>query len=100
VPGPPDQTPYERAEALTMLVPEAESSITRIADMFVIERFGRGNGNGDGNGADTQWSMLRPQLWKTWLLKKFSRFQQKDRRRHWQDFYETYQTGARRPPKE
>jgi hypothetical protein len=97
VPSPLDQTPYERAEALTMLVPEAESSITRIADLYVIERFGRGNGSGDGNGADTQWSILRPKLWKTWLMKKLSRFQQKDRRRRWQDFYETHQTGAKRP---
>jgi transglutaminase-like putative cysteine protease len=94
VPSPPDQTPYERAAALKILIPEGEPPISRITDMYVVERFGRGNGNGDGNGAEEQWSLLRPQLWKTWFQKKFSRFQQ-DRQTRWKDFYQTDQSGSR-----
>jgi hypothetical protein len=90
VPSPPDQTPYERAEALTVLVPEGEAPIRHITDMYVVERFGQGVGNEDGSDAEGRWSLLRPVLWKTWLQKKFSRFQQQDRRRSWQDFRKTY----------
>lgn len=71
IPGPPDQTPYERAEALTTLVPAGESSIMGIADMYVVERFGRGNE--DGSAAESLWSLLRPVLWKTWFQKRWSR---------------------------
>lgn len=94
VPGPPDQTPYERADAMTSVVPEGESSISRITKMYVTEKFGRGNGNGDGSDAEQQWSLLRPVLWRTWVQKKFSRFQTEERRR-WQDFYKAYKGGPR-----
>jgi transglutaminase-like putative cysteine protease len=95
VPGPPDQTPHERAEALATLVPEGRAPIQSITDMYVIERFGRGNGNGDGSSAEDRWALLRPVLWKAWLQKKFSRFQQQDKQRRWRDFYGTRQAGDR-----
>jgi hypothetical protein len=93
VPGPPDQTPYERCTTLKTLVPAGEAPITRITEMYVAERFGRGNGNGDNSSAEVQWVLLRPQLWKTWLQKRFSRVQQQPRRR-WQDFHTTHQAGS------
>ncbi len=94
VPGPPDQTPYERAEALKMIVPEGQAPISQITDMYVVERFARGNGNGDGSGAEQQWSLLRIELWKSWLQKKLSRFQREERHR-WQDFYDSDQSGPK-----
>jgi hypothetical protein len=97
VPGPPDQTPYERADALAKLVPEGESSISRITGMYVAERFGRGNRNEEGGDAEDQWTLLRPVLWRTWLQKKFSRFQTQERR--WRDFYETCRTGPKKGEK-
>jgi hypothetical protein len=93
VPSPPDQTPYERADALTTIVPEGESTISRITGMYVIERFGRGNGNGDSSEAEGQWSLLRPLLWRTWIQKKFSRFQRQQRHR-WQDFSQSPKRGS------
>jgi hypothetical protein len=94
VPSPPDQTPYERADVLKTLVPEAQPPISRITDMYVVERFGRGNGNGDGAEAEDQWSLLRSRLWRAWFQKKISRFQREERNR-WQDFYDSYQSGSR-----
>jgi hypothetical protein len=90
VPNPPDQTPYERAAALNTIVPEGNETVGRITEMYVVERFGRENG--DSSDAEEQWSLLRPQLWKAWVKKKFSRFQQEQRHR-WRDFYESYQAG-------
>jgi transglutaminase-like putative cysteine protease len=94
VPSPPDQTPFERADALRTLLPEAEPPINYITSMYVAERFGRGDGNGDGSNAEAQWTLLRPLLWKSWVQKKFSRFQ-KEQRTRWQDFYKTHPTGPR-----
>jgi len=88
VPSPPDQTPYERAQVLTILVPDGQSPIQSITDMYVVERFGRGSGNGDGMVADEQWSLLRPSLWKSWLQKKVGRLQQ-DQKRRWEEFSKT-----------
>jgi transglutaminase-like putative cysteine protease len=89
VPSPPDQTPYERAQSLKTIVPEGTEPIKRITDMYVIERFGRGNGNDDGNGADVQWSLLRPKLWKIWLQQRLGRFPQ-EQRSGWQDLSTAY----------
>ncbi len=97
VPGPPDQTPYERAGALVMLVPEAKAPINHITDQYLVERFGRGHGEGDR--AENQWGELRPLLWKTWLQKKFSRFQQQEKQRRWREFGEIYQPRPRRTKK-
>jgi len=94
VPAPPDQTPYERANVLKELVPEGEPRIARITDMYVVERFGRGNGNGDGKAVEEEWKLLRPALWRSWFQKKFSRLQREDRRR-WQDFHRNYQSRPR-----
>lgn len=94
VPSPPDQTPYERADVLKTLLPEAEPPITYITGMYVAERFGRGNGNGDGSNAEAQWMLLRPMLWRSWAQKKFSRFQREQRNR-WGDFYKNYPAGSK-----
>jgi transglutaminase-like putative cysteine protease len=94
VPSPPDQTPYERADAMKTVVPEGESSISRITDMYVAERFGRGNGNGDGAVADQLWSLLRPVLWRSWFQRKFGRFQ-RQRPNRWRDFYHDYRAQSR-----
>jgi transglutaminase-like putative cysteine protease len=92
VPNPPDQTPYERAEALLTLVPEGEAPIKSITELYVVERFGRGNGNGDGSGAGDGWSLLRPILWRAWLDRRFGRFWPWKKQRPVPDFYEIYQT--------
>lgn len=88
VPTRANQTPYERAAVLTTLVPEGDSPIMGITSMYVVERFSRGSGNGDDSNAESQWSLLRPILWKTWLQNKFSRFQRQDQRRRWRDIHE------------
>jgi transglutaminase-like putative cysteine protease len=85
IPSPPDQTPYERAEALAIVVPEGKSSITRIADMYVVERFGQGNGNDDSE-ATQQWTALRPKLWKAWLMERLHRLQNRDQTERRRDF--------------
>jgi hypothetical protein len=94
VPSPPDQTPFERADALRTLLPEAEPPVNYITGMYVAERFGRGEGNGDGSNAEAQWTLLRPLLWKSWVQKRFRRFQ-KEQRNRWREFYKTYPTGSR-----
>jgi len=86
VPGPPDQTPYERADALKTLVPDGQPRIERITDMYVVERFARGNGNEDTTEIEEEWKLLRPVLWRSWVQKKFKRFQREDRSR-WQGLY-------------
>jgi transglutaminase-like putative cysteine protease len=86
VPGPPEQTPYERSGALTVLVPEGKRTIGVITDMYVVERFGRGGRSGDQSQATSQWTALRPMMWRAWLEKKFSRFQQSERQRRWREF--------------
>ena len=91
VPGPPDQTPYERADVLKTLVPDGQSRIERITDMYVVERFSRGNGNGDTTKVEEEWKLLRPVLWRSWIQKKFQRFQREDRSR-WQGFYRSSQS--------
>ena len=93
VPAPPDQTPYERADALKTIVPQSETSISRITDMYVVERFGGGNGNEAADAADEQWTLLRPQLWKTWLQKRLGRLQQEEHQ-SWEEFYKIYQAGT------
>jgi transglutaminase-like putative cysteine protease len=98
VPSPPDQTPYERAGALTILVPEGETAITRITDMYIVERFGQGKGGGDDDHIEEEWTLLRPVLWKSWLQKKFSRFQQQEQQRRWQQFSEAAAPPKPRPP--
>jgi transglutaminase-like putative cysteine protease len=95
VPGPPDQTPYERADALKTLVPEGRSGIERITDMYVVEKFGRGNGQEDTEEAGEEWQFLRPVLWRTWVDKKFRRFQ-RGNRSGWQDFYRSVLSKAGR----
>jgi transglutaminase-like putative cysteine protease len=95
VPSPPDQTPYERADAIKTVVPEGESSISRITDMYVAERFGRGNGiDKSGIDAEMQWTLLRPVFWRSWVRRKFSRFQRPQPNR-WREFYQGYKTGSR-----
>lgn len=79
VPAAPDQTPYERAEVLSALVPEGEPPIRRITGMYVAVRFGRANA--DSSEAGRQWAVLRPRLWQTWFQKKINRLQQKRQRR-------------------
>jgi transglutaminase-like putative cysteine protease len=95
IPSPPDQTPYERADALLVVIPEGESPIGRITDMYVSERFGRGSDNGDSGAAEEQWVLLRPLLWRGWLRKKFSRFQT-ERRDQWQEFFNRARAGSGR----
>jgi transglutaminase-like putative cysteine protease len=92
VPSTPAQTPYERASALKTVVPEGEAPITYITDMYVVERFGRGNGNWDSGDAEAQWSLLRPHLWKTWLYRKLGRLKP-DRHSRWRDLYESVADG-------
>jgi hypothetical protein len=70
---------------LTTLVPDGETVITGITDMYVAEKFGRKNGNGDGSDAEDQWSLLRPMLWRSWFQKKLSRLQRPQRQR-WSAF--------------
>jgi hypothetical protein len=94
VPSPPDQTPYERSGALTTLVPEGKAAIARITDMYIVERFGQGKEGGDDDRVEEEWTLLRPVLWKSWLQKKFSRFQQQEQQQRWQRFSE-----AAAPPK-
>jgi transglutaminase-like putative cysteine protease len=93
VPAPPDQTPYERADALKTIVPQSETPINRITDLYVVERFGGGSGNETSSAAEEQWTLLRPQLWKSWLQKRLGRLQQEEYQ-SWEDFYKIYQTGS------
>ena len=93
IPAPPDQTPYERANALTTLVPDGETVITGITDMYVAEKFGRKNGNGDGSDAEDQWSLLRPMLWRSWFQKKLSRLQRPQRQR-WSAFQRSNESAS------
>jgi hypothetical protein len=91
VPSPPDQTPYERADALTSVVPEGGTIISGITGMYVVEKFGRGNRNNDDSYAEDQWSLLRPMLWKSWVQKKFGWFQRPQQRR-WSDLINSDRT--------
>jgi hypothetical protein len=76
----PHQTPYERAEAMTQVVPQGREPITRIADLYVQERFGRGNASPE---ADTLWRRLRPQLILGGLRRAFARLQERNLPDRW-----------------
>ncbi len=84
----PDQTPYERAGALVTAVPEGQTAIQQITDLYVIRRFGRqSNLPGDyETEIRQQWGLLRPTLVRNWLQSKLKRFQQKDRQAEWRGF--------------
>ena len=67
------QTPYEYAAALITVVPEGQSSVQRIADLYVRERFsGREVSRQEAGEA---WQSLRPILWRRWLQRKLERLQ-------------------------
>lgn len=83
----PDQTPYERAEALAAVVPEGQTAINHITDLYVVRRFGRACNLPEGYETEVQqqWGLLRPTLVRNWLQSKLSRFQQEDKRSRWRE---------------
>jgi hypothetical protein len=76
----PHQTPYERAEAFTEAVPQSREPITRITDLYVQERFGRGNASPE---ADSLWRRLRPHLILGGLRRALSRLQERNLPDRW-----------------
>jgi transglutaminase-like putative cysteine protease len=67
------QTPYEYAAALSTTIPEGQSQVQHIADLYVRERFsGR---EVSGQEAGEAWQSLRPILWRSWLQRKLERLQ-------------------------
>jgi transglutaminase-like putative cysteine protease len=69
------QTPHEYAATLITTLPEGQSPVQRITDLYVRERFsGR---EVSGQEAGEAWQSLRPVLWRRWLQRKLERLQRR-----------------------
>ncbi len=74
------QTPHERARVLAEVVPEGREPITRITDLYVQERFGRGSASPE---AETLWRRLRPTLLLGGIRRALSRLQDQNLPDRW-----------------
>ena len=67
----PAQTPFEQAQAMSTAMPEREPVLTHVANMYVLERYGRTPA--DRLEAQTMWRTLRPSLWWTGFKRRIPR---------------------------
>jgi transglutaminase-like putative cysteine protease len=69
VPWPASHTPLEHAQALGAAVPAAAPQADHLAQLYVAQRYGRQDLPQDSLVAAAEdWRVLRPALWRRWLL--------------------------------
>lgn len=67
----PWQTPYEQAQTLSKIMPRSEPAIERVANLYVHERYGRGEP--ELQEAQLTWRSLRGPMWLTGLKRRIPR---------------------------
>jgi hypothetical protein len=67
----PWQTPYEQAQALSKIMPRSEPAIDRVANLYVYERYGRGEP--EPLEAQLTWRSLRGPMWWAGVKRRFPR---------------------------
>lgn len=61
-------TPHEVARAVSQVVPEGQTDIERIADVYVLQRFSpRGVSHTEGAAVTQSWSRSQRLLWSRWM---------------------------------
>jgi transglutaminase-like putative cysteine protease len=67
----PWQTPYEQAQTLSQIMPHNEATIERVANLYVRERYGRGEP--EPLEAQLVWRSLRRPMWWTGFKRRLPR---------------------------
>lgn len=67
----PSQTPFEQAQAMSTAIPDQGSTLTHVANLYVLERYGRTPA--DRVEAQTIWRALRPSLWWAGVKRRIPR---------------------------
>jgi len=67
----PWQTPYEQAQMLSKIMPLSEPAIERVASLYVLERYGRGEP--EPLEAQVTWRSLRGPMWWTGFKRRLPR---------------------------
>ena len=64
----PSLTPYEQAELLRHVLPQAEANITTIVNLYAQDVYSpHALSRDEASTAQLSWLELRPQLWRQWL---------------------------------
>src|SRR5690606_2837492 len=69
-------TPYERADRLSHLVPERRTPIRNLTHQYVLRRFSRRREGDAEFDPKQEWSALRPLLLRQSILRKLRRFRE------------------------
>lgn len=72
----PAQTPSERAEVLTRLLPSGKEPIKNLTDQFSVSKYSREQAADPDFKPQEEWKTLRPILNKTWVNHKRKQFKQ------------------------
>lgn len=73
----PAETPYERAERMTVVVPEGRSSIRNLTQQYVQKQFSGNYVEDDSFDARQEWRELRPLVIRESIAIRFRRWQAK-----------------------
>ncbi len=73
----PAQTPYERANLMTMAVPDGKVPIRNLTRQFVLKQFSPARAQDEGFEPQKEWKMLRPLLLKQTILLRLKNWQAK-----------------------
>jgi len=69
----PSDTPYERADRMTDVVPDGQTSIRNLTHEYVRKQFSSNYSTGDEFDPHKEWRQLRPMLIKESITKRFRR---------------------------
>ena len=76
----PTDTPYERANAMSSVVPEGRSSIRRLTQQFVVRTFSRQRANDPDFNLRDEWKQLRPILWRTTIKQRIEGWRNREKK--------------------
>ena len=74
----PAETPYERAERMTVVVPEGRSSIRNLTHEYVRKQFSGSYVDDNGFDPHTEWRVLRPLLIRESIAKRIRSWRERD----------------------
>ncbi|MDX1662692.1 MAG: transglutaminase-like domain-containing protein [Candidatus Promineifilaceae bacterium] len=73
----PGDTPYERADRLTEVVPEGRKSINNLTQHYVVRRFSPPNREPEKYDVQKEWQILRPLLLRKSLALRWERLKER-----------------------